>query len=121
MSYRDKCLNWYPERCVSCGSDEDIVVHHVNGDRSNNSLLNLIPVCKSCHSAIHTGNHPIWSEKLRETDVLQLDPVVEDRSWSMTIYRPFIYRKMIAGSRGRVTLGKKYEGEPIGVAITPLQ
>lgn len=32
-----------------------MVVHHIDGDRENNRLRNLIPVCKSCHSKIHSS------------------------------------------------------------------
>jgi len=55
--YREVCLQSKGERCVMCGANEDIVVHHLDGDRSNNELENLIPVCREHHAKIH-HDHP---------------------------------------------------------------
>lgn len=56
MDYREKCLRKKPEECDYCGeADARIVVHHKDGDRSNNELSNLIPLCQSCHSSVHAG------------------------------------------------------------------
>lgn len=121
MSYREKCLSFHDEACIICGYRTDIQVHHVDGDTSNKSLLNLIPVCRSCHRDIHNGEEPIWSGKLVEKDPLTMQPVKSDSGWTLTIENPFSYRKVVAGSRGRVTLGPEYEGEAIGIAVTPLK
>jgi len=49
-------------KCVICGSTEDIQVHHVfpkyyikwlRGSKDINSVDNLITLCSSCHSAMH--------------------------------------------------------------------
>lgn len=53
--YRTKCFNHYGYECKVCGSDEDIHVHHVNGDREDNSIENLMPLCISCHMKVHRG------------------------------------------------------------------
>lgn len=44
-----------PEKrvCEICKSDRFLVVHHVDGDRKNNSQDNLIKVCRRCHAKIH--------------------------------------------------------------------
>jgi 5-methylcytosine-specific restriction endonuclease McrA len=39
---RDKC-------CKSCGKIELLDVHHIDKDRSNNKLNNLITLCVYCH------------------------------------------------------------------------
>lgn len=65
-NYRDRCLEAKGEQCKFCDSTQNVVVHHVDGDRDNNALENLIPVCRSCHNKIH-GNNPElreWWEKL---------------------------------------------------------
>jgi hypothetical protein len=36
-----------------CGAVEDIVVHHRDGDRGNNAIENLIPLCETCHGKVH--------------------------------------------------------------------
>lgn len=56
LDYRTKCLRQQINACVGCGQRKDLVVHHINGDRSDNRLENLIPVCKSCHAKIHNGD-----------------------------------------------------------------
>lgn len=63
--YREKCLSQKQERCTICDSSTNIVVHHVDGDRSNNSIENLIPVCSSCHNKIH-GRNPSVEGWVRE-------------------------------------------------------
>jgi hypothetical protein len=51
--YRERCLEAKGEECIVCGTEENIIVHHVDGDRENNDLDNLIPVCEPCHGKIH--------------------------------------------------------------------
>jgi len=57
--YREFALSLKGERCEICGSTEDIVVHHADGDRSNNELENLIPVCRKHHAKIHCGHDDV--------------------------------------------------------------
>lgn len=51
-----------------CGASDSVVAHHINGDRSNNALDNLMPVCRSCHGLIHAGSDGFehWHQKLPE-------------------------------------------------------
>jgi len=56
MRYREKCLQEKGEKCSECGATEDIEVHHIDGDRWNNRLENLIPLCHDCHQAVHNGS-----------------------------------------------------------------
>ena len=65
-NYRSACFSEHGRACVVCGSDDDVVAHHVNGDRSDHSVENLRPVCTSCHANIHHGNITQWSEQLRK-------------------------------------------------------
>jgi 5-methylcytosine-specific restriction endonuclease McrA len=55
--YRQKCLREKDERCVECGVTEDIEVHHIDTNRWNNELDNLVPLCHDCHSKVHSS-HP---------------------------------------------------------------
>jgi hypothetical protein len=54
------------EECIVCGADKDILVHHVDGNRGNNDMDNLIPVCERCHTDIHAGKERVakWVKKL---------------------------------------------------------
>lgn len=51
--YREKAIEEYGDVCQLCPSTDDVVVHHRNGVRSDNSIDNLIPVCPTCHGKIH--------------------------------------------------------------------
>jgi len=68
VGYRKKCLDAKEARCELCGRTNNIEVHHIDGNRSNNSLDNLLPVCQHCHIGIHSGKqgYEEWTEKLRE-------------------------------------------------------
>ena len=68
-SYRNVCLEKKGEACVICGSTESVVAHHVDGDRSNNDLDNLEPMCRSCHKSVHAGSIGFeeWSSKLPDS------------------------------------------------------
>jgi len=39
--------------CVSCGTSDNLEVHHRDGDVLNNHIINLIAVCNRCHYAEH--------------------------------------------------------------------
>ncbi len=51
-NYRLKALTEYPHKCAICGWDEDVdilQVHHIDEDRTNNDINNLIILCPTCH------------------------------------------------------------------------
>ena len=40
-------------KCDKCGTDRKIEIHHKDRDITNNSVDNLIPLCKNCHIDLH--------------------------------------------------------------------
>ena len=51
-SYRQWAFNEYEHKCAVCGWCEDervLEVHHIDEDRSNNDINNLIILCPICH------------------------------------------------------------------------
>lgn len=52
-SYRKRCLDEKGEQCIECGATDGIEVHHLDGDRGNDTLDNLIPLCRHCHRRLH--------------------------------------------------------------------
>jgi len=55
--YRKRAFEFYPPHCHVCGYAKlsVLVIHHIDQNRENNSLENLIPVCRNCHKEIHLG------------------------------------------------------------------
>lgn len=39
--------------CQKCGSKDDIHIHHIDWNKENNELGNLILLCNSCHLTLH--------------------------------------------------------------------
>jgi hypothetical protein len=39
--------------CATCGSKIELVLHHKDLNRSNNTLSNLVCLCNSCHWKLH--------------------------------------------------------------------
>jgi 5-methylcytosine-specific restriction endonuclease McrA len=55
---RKKLESVEEEICERCGSDENLLVHHKDRDRTNNDLDNLELLCKSCHQKEHLIRDP---------------------------------------------------------------
>jgi len=43
-------------KCEICGELAK-VVHHIDGDKSNHSIDNLIALCRDCHEPLHCDNN----------------------------------------------------------------
>lgn len=54
-NYRERALFEFGEKCEHCGYNkyvELLDVHHIDGDRSNNLIDNLIVLCVMCHASV---------------------------------------------------------------------
>jgi hypothetical protein len=49
MNYKLICFNHHEEKCIICGEDLGIEVHHYDENRSNNDPSNLVPLCPTHH------------------------------------------------------------------------
>ena len=57
-AYRRNAFLEYEHCCAICGWDEDeriLEVHHIDENRNNNNLENLIILCPTCHRKITLG------------------------------------------------------------------
>lgn len=52
-NYRKVAIEERGERCEICERTREVIVHHIDGDRGNNEMDNLLVVCKTCHREIH--------------------------------------------------------------------
>lgn len=63
---RAKILLWCARHCCFCGKacTTNIVIHHIDGNPSNNDLDNLLPVCFDCHGELERYNpeHPLGTK-----------------------------------------------------------
>ena len=53
--YRRNAFLAYPHKCAKCGYDEDeriLEVHHIDENRNNNDITNLIILCPNCHKKV---------------------------------------------------------------------
>jgi predicted Zn-ribbon and HTH transcriptional regulator len=55
--------------CVVCGATDNIHVHHIDGDQSNNSAENRVKLCSRHHRRVH-GNSQL--SHLKDEKVLEL-------------------------------------------------
>lgn len=42
------------EACERCGSQDNLLIHHLDHDRTNSDRSNLATWCKACHQRHHT-------------------------------------------------------------------
>src|SRR6478736_9659036 len=57
-SYRNKKLKSGEIKCEKCGFDKEcaLEVHHIDHNRKNNNIENLILLCANCHKIEHCKN-----------------------------------------------------------------
>lgn len=55
----------YHFRCQLCNNESDLVVHHIDYNKNNLKLNNLIPLCRSCHSKTNY-NRKHWKTILKK-------------------------------------------------------
>jgi hypothetical protein len=51
--YHKLAFDNYDNVCNRCKTDEKLLVHHIDEDRTNNELHNLEILCKRCHQKHH--------------------------------------------------------------------
>jgi hypothetical protein len=58
--YYNKARRFYGEVCADCGwskHPEVLQVHHINENRKDNSITNLVVLCPTCHNSRHFINN----------------------------------------------------------------
>ena len=53
-AYRTTCFLYHEKKCVVCGEDKIVEVHHLDGDKTHNEPTNLVPLCPTHHRYWHS-------------------------------------------------------------------
>ena len=65
-NYREKSFRFYEHKCAICEWNEDkdvLEVHHIDENRNNNDISNLIILCPICHRKLTTGKYVLVDRK----------------------------------------------------------
>jgi 5-methylcytosine-specific restriction endonuclease McrA len=75
-TYRAKAFKYYPNKCAICGYHDDddtalLDVHHIDSDRNNIDIENLIILCPNCHRKLTSKKYKLIGrdklEKIKKT------------------------------------------------------
>lgn len=53
-SYRTTCFEFHDKKCIVCGEEKIVAVHHLNENHYDNRPENLIPLCPTHHQYVHS-------------------------------------------------------------------
>lgn len=83
--YRNRSivLNRDKHQCQCCGTKDDLIIHHVDCNKLNNSPSNLITLCGQCHNSIHAKYS---NKELRSGNIYKMFP--KQFRWGIMGKRP---------------------------------
>ena len=58
--YKEKALQYYGHKCMVCGSEEQLTVHHIDSKNykfGNHNIENLKVLCRNCHNKISANQN----------------------------------------------------------------
>ena len=62
--YRTLCFRYHDKKCVVCGEDKIVEVHHYNNDHLDHCPKNLVPICPTHHKYLHSGHKYLIQDKI---------------------------------------------------------
>lgn len=54
IAYKNRALRVHGNICVVCGESRVVDIHHIDGNRDNNEIGNLVPLCPTHHRYAHS-------------------------------------------------------------------
>lgn len=79
LAYRRNAFDAYPHCCAICGYNEEtdiLEVHHIDENRQNNNIHNLIILCPNCHKKITLHKYELIGrntlKKIASQEILDL-------------------------------------------------
>lgn len=64
--YRKRCFNAYGKKCAVCDEQNVVEVHHLDRNRNNNVVENLIPLCPTHHMYMHSKFKEFIQEEVNQ-------------------------------------------------------
>jgi len=62
--YTKICFRYHEKKCIICEEDKIVAVHHFDHNHENNDPKNLVPLCLTHHSYIHSKHKDLIIEKV---------------------------------------------------------
>ena len=53
-NYQSTCFHYHEKKCIVCGEEKIVAVHHVNENHKDNRPENLVPLCPTHHQYVHS-------------------------------------------------------------------
>lgn len=63
-SYKTTCFHYHEKKCIICGEDKIVEVHHFDEDNTNNKPENLMPLCPTHHQYWHSRYKELVYDKI---------------------------------------------------------
>jgi len=64
---RKRAIPYRGSVCAECGTTANIGIHHINGNPADNSKLNVLTLCGSCHTKWHWRHGKVMPKRARAT------------------------------------------------------
>ena len=64
IHYTTVCWSHHEKKCIICGEDKIVAVHHIDENKNNNSPENLIPLCMTHHVYYHSRYKHLVEEQI---------------------------------------------------------
>ena len=64
--YRDICFRYHNKKCVVCGEENIVAVHHLNENHDDNRPENLVPLCPTHHQYCHSNYKNLVEEIINQ-------------------------------------------------------
>ena len=64
--HRIICFRYHEKKCVVCGEDKIVGVHHYDENHDNDEPKNLVPICPTHHAYIHSKFRKLVEKKVND-------------------------------------------------------
>jgi len=66
QNYRQVCFSRREHKCIICDENLVLEVHHIDNNRDNNHIDNLVPLCPTHHRYLHSKYYFLIEDKVAE-------------------------------------------------------